>query len=142
MFVGGMVLGLLSSNFTEEALRLGYLIINAVIIALIVAIFFLNTHNVHRVLAATKQQKLESVEHHLARAYYRLEELIAENQDTYPCHGTERVGDKQTGTQGDQNLAIQYGDGAHNLHFHRDATPGRLRGVVAVLWDTGRFLPS
>lgn len=33
-----------------------------------VVIFFLNTHNVHRVLAATKQQNLDSVEHHLAGA--------------------------------------------------------------------------
>ena len=83
LFVGGMVFGLLSSNFTEEELRLEYLINNTFIIALIVAIFFLNTHNVHRVLAATKQQQLESVERHLARAYYRLEALIAENGDTY-----------------------------------------------------------
>ena len=83
MFVGGMLLGLLSSNFTEEELRLEYLINNTFIIGLIVAIFFLNTHNVHRVLAATKQQQLEAVERHLARAYYRLEELIAENGDTY-----------------------------------------------------------
>ena len=83
MFVGGMMLGLLSSNFAEEELRLEYLINNAVIIALIVAVFFVNTRNVHRVLAATRRQKLESVERHLARAYYRLEELIAENQDTH-----------------------------------------------------------
>jgi len=40
MFVGGMTLGLLSSNFAEEALRLEYLISNTVIMALIVAIFF------------------------------------------------------------------------------------------------------
>jgi hypothetical protein len=83
MFVGGMVLGLLSSNFAEEELRLEYLINNAVIIALIVAVFLVNTHNVHRVVAAMKKEQLESVEHHLARAYYRLEALIAENQDTY-----------------------------------------------------------
>ena len=60
-----------------------YLIINAAIIALVVAVFYVNTHNVHRVLAATKRQKLESVEHRLARAFYRLEELSAENQDTH-----------------------------------------------------------
>ena len=83
MFVGGMMLGLLSSNFAEEELRLEYLINNAFVMGLIVAVFFLNTHNVHRLLAAIKQQKLESIQHHLARAYYRLEELIAENQDTH-----------------------------------------------------------
>jgi hypothetical protein len=83
IFVGGMVLGLLSSNFAEEELRLEYLINNTFIIALIVALFLLNTHSVHRVLAAEKHQQLESVEHHLARAYYKLEELIAENRDTY-----------------------------------------------------------
>ena len=83
MFVGGMMLGLLSSNFAEAGLRLEYLITNAVIIALIVAVFFVNTRNVHRLLAVTRRQKLESVEHHLTRAYYKLEELIAENQDTH-----------------------------------------------------------
>ena len=83
MFAGGMMLGLLSSNFAEAELRLEYLVSNAVILALIVAVFFVNTHNVHRLLAATRREKLELVEHHLARAYYRLEELIAENRDTY-----------------------------------------------------------
>jgi len=83
MFVGGMMLGLLSSNFGEEELRLEYLITNVSIIILIVLVFFVNTHKVHRVLAATRQQKLESVERHLARAYYRLEELIAEDRDTH-----------------------------------------------------------
>jgi hypothetical protein len=83
MFAGGMMLGLLSSNFAEAELRLEYVITNVAIIALIVAVFLLNTHNVHRVLAATKRQKLASVELHLARAYYRLEELIAANQDTH-----------------------------------------------------------
>jgi len=83
MFVGGMMLGLLSSNFAEEELRLEYLIINAGILALVVAVFYVNTHNVHRVLAATRRQKLESVEHRLARAFYRLEELTAEDQDTH-----------------------------------------------------------
>jgi hypothetical protein len=83
IFVGGMLLGLLSSNFAEEELRLEYLVINAGIIALIAAVFYVNTRNVHRVLAATRRQKLESVEHRLARAFYKLEELSAEDQDTF-----------------------------------------------------------
>ena len=83
MFVGGMMLGLLSSNFAEEELRLEYLINNVFILALIVAIFFVNTRNVHRVLAATRRQRVESIERHLASACYRLEALIAEGQDTH-----------------------------------------------------------
>jgi hypothetical protein len=83
MFVGGMVLGLLSSNFTEAELRLEYLISNAFVVALIVAVFFVNTHGVHRVLAAAKRQRLATVERNLAGAYYRLEALIAERQDTH-----------------------------------------------------------
>ena len=82
MFVGGMMLGLLSSNFAEEELRLEYLINNVFILALIVAIFFVNTRNVHRVLAATRRQRVESIERHLASACDRLEALIAEGRDT------------------------------------------------------------
>jgi hypothetical protein len=143
MFVGGMMLGLLSSNFAEEELRLEYLIINAVIIALIVVIFFLNTHNVHRVLAATKQQKLESVEHHLARAYYRLEELIAENQDTYAV-ATEL---NALAISKQELKAIRtwpYNTEMVRTIFISIVTPllVAFARVVAVLWDTGRFLPS
>ena len=143
IFVGGMMLGLLSSNFAEEELRLEYLINNAVIIALIVAIFFLNTHNVHRVLAATKQQKLESVEHHLARAYYRLEELIAENQDTYAV-ATEL---NALAISKQELKAIRtwpYNTEMLRTIFISIVTPllVAFARVVAVLLDTGRFLPS
>lgn len=143
IFVGGMMLGLLSSNFAEEELRLEYLIINAVIIALIVAIFFLNTHNVHRVLAATKQQQLESVDHHLARAYYRLEELIAENQDTYAV-ATEL---NALAISKQELKAIRtwpYNTEMLRTIFISIVTPllVAFARVVAVLWDTGRFLPS
>ena len=143
MFVGGMMLGLLSSNFAEETLRLEYLIINAVIIALIVVIFFLNTHNVHRVLAATKQQKLDSVEHHLARAYYRLEELIAEDQDTYAVATELNV----LAISKQELKAIRtwpYNTEMVRTIFISIVTPllVAFARVVAVLWDTGRFLPS
>ena len=83
VLIGGMLLGLLTSNFAREELRLEYLIVNLAIVALSAAIFLVNTHNVHRLLAATKRQRLESVERHLARACSRLEELISQNLDTH-----------------------------------------------------------
>ena len=83
LLIGGMLLGLLTSNFGRAELRLEYLIVNLAIIALTVAIFLLNTHRVHRLLAATKRQKLESVERHLARDFNRLEALISKDLDTH-----------------------------------------------------------
>jgi hypothetical protein len=59
------------------------LIVYPVIVALSVAIFLLNTYAVHRLLAAVKRQKLESVGRHLTRACNRLEELISKDQDTH-----------------------------------------------------------
>lgn len=53
------------------------------IVALGVAIFLLNTHAVHRLPAAVKRQKLESVARHLARACNRLEESISKHRDTH-----------------------------------------------------------
>ena len=143
MFVGGMMLGLLSSNFAEEELRLEYLINNAVIIALIVAIFFLNTHNVHQLLTTTKQQKLESVEHHLARAYYRMEELITANQDTFAV-ATEL---NALAISKQELKAIR--TWPYNTEMLRTIFISivtlllvAFARVIAVLWDTGRFLPS
>jgi len=81
--IGGMLLGLLTSNFARQDLRLEYLIVYPVIVALSVAVFVLNTRAVHRLLAAVKRQKLESVGRHLARASERLEELISKDQDTH-----------------------------------------------------------
>ncbi len=80
--VGGVLLALVSSNFAAQELRLLYLISNSIMIAVILAVFFVNTHNVHRILAAAKRQQLGSVEQHFSQAYYRLEELISEKQDT------------------------------------------------------------
>ena len=81
--VGVVLLALSTSNFAAQELRLLYLIGSSTMIAVIVAVFYLDTHNVHWILAATKRQRIESVEHHLARAYYRLENLITENEDAY-----------------------------------------------------------
>lgn len=142
MFVGGMMLGLLSSNFAEEALRLEYLVNNTVIIALIVAVFVLNTHNVHRLLSATRQQKLESVEHHLARAYYRLEELVAENRDTYAT-ATEL---NALAISKQELKAIRtwpYNTEMLRTIFVSIVTPllvAIIGRVASVLFDTGRFV--
>jgi hypothetical protein len=142
-FVGGMLLGLLSGNFSEDVLRLEYLIVNAAIIALIVAVFFLNTHNVHRVLAATKQQNLDSVERHLARAYYKLKELIAENQDTFAV-ATEL---NALAVSKQELKAIRtwpYNTEMLRTIFISIVTPlvVAIARVVAVLVDPERFLPS
>jgi hypothetical protein len=81
VLIGAMLLGLLTSNFAKSELRLEYLVVNLFIIALSVAIFLLNTFDVHRLLAATKRQRLEFVERHLARACKRLEEVLSEDLD-------------------------------------------------------------
>jgi hypothetical protein len=81
VLIGAMLLGLLTSNFAKTELRLEYWIVNLAIIALSVAIFLLNTYDVHRLLAATKRQRLESVERHLARACNKLEKLLSEDLD-------------------------------------------------------------
>lgn len=143
MFVGGMMLGLLSGNFSEDVLRLEYLINNAVILALIVAIFFLNTHSVHRVLAGTKRQELESVDRHLARAYHRLEELIDQNRDTYAVASELNA----LATSKQELKAIRtwpYNTEMLRTIFISIVTPllVALARVVTVLWDSGRFLPS
>jgi hypothetical protein len=83
VLIGGMLLSLLTTNFARQELRLEYLVVYPVIVALSVAIFLLNTYGVHRLLAAIKRQKLEAVGRHLARACNRLEELISEDQDTH-----------------------------------------------------------
>jgi hypothetical protein len=140
MFVGGMVLGLLSSNFTEAELRLEYLINNAVIIALIVAVFLVNTHSVHRVLAAARKQQLDSVERHLARAYYRLEELIAANQDTHAVAAELNA----LATSKQEVKAIRtwpYNTEMLRTIFISIVTPlvVAIARVAAVVLDTGRF---
>jgi hypothetical protein len=81
--IGAMVLGLLTSDFARADLRVEYLIVYPVIIALSVTIFLLNTQEVHRLLAATRSQRLESVQRHLARACNRLEELLSEDRDIH-----------------------------------------------------------
>ena len=83
VLIGGMLLGLLTSNFARQELRLEYLIVYPVIVAMSAGIFLLNTHGVHRLLAAIKRQRLESVGRQLARACDRLEELISQDQDTH-----------------------------------------------------------
>ena len=83
VLIGGMLLGLSTGNFARQELRLEYLIVNPAIVAVSVAVFLLNTHGVHRLLAAIKRQKLETVGRHLGRACNRLEELISQGLDTH-----------------------------------------------------------
>jgi hypothetical protein len=141
--VGGMILGPLSSNFTEEVLRLEYLIVNAVVIALIVVVFFVNTHNVHRVLASAKRQNLDSVEHHLARAYYRLEESIGANQDTFAA-ATELNALAISKQELKTIRTWPYNTEMVRTIFISIVTPllVAIARVAVVLLDSGRFLPS
>lgn len=81
--VGAVTLSLLSASFSNESLWLQYAITYSILLVVIVVLFLLNTHTVHRILASAKNGRLDSIEHHLARAYYRFEELLSTSGDTH-----------------------------------------------------------
>ncbi len=82
-FVGSMILGLLTFDTLNRSFLQVSLIYYGIVIVFTVAVFYVNTRNVHRVVAAKKRQRLESVGFHLARASAKLEELMTRNQNTY-----------------------------------------------------------
>lgn len=85
-FVGAIILSLffiVSTYSLGDLLSLQNIIIYSVLILLAIAVFYLNMHRTHSMLAAAKRQQLRLTEQNLARAYYILQDSIAKNQDTY-----------------------------------------------------------
>ena len=81
-FVGYMILGLLTLDALNWSLLQMYFVFYGIVIVSTVAIFFVNTRNVHRVRAAAKKQQLDFADRRLAVAYYELCEQISDNQET------------------------------------------------------------
>jgi hypothetical protein len=95
------------------------------------------------VLASAKRQNLESVERHLARAYHRLEESIAADQDTFAA-ATE-LNALATSKQELKTIRTwPYNTEMVRTIFISIVTPllVAVARVTVVLLDSGHFLPS
>lgn len=78
--VGNMILGLLALDALNWYLLQEYLIFSASLVVFIVLLFYVNTHNVHRLIAAKKKYRLDAVGAHLARRSTQLEDLMASGE--------------------------------------------------------------
>ena len=78
--VGSLLLGLMTLDAFNWSLLQEYVVYSFIVIFAIIVVFFVNTHKVHRVIAAMKKQRLATVKTHLARATVRLESLIVTDQ--------------------------------------------------------------
>ena len=58
------------------------ILIYSILIGLTFGVFFLNMHQTHALLARTKNEQLKRTDDCLARAFYRLHDLIEKNHDT------------------------------------------------------------
>jgi hypothetical protein len=81
--VGAVTLSLFSASFSEPTLWLEYVINYCVLLLVIVALFLLNTHAVHRVLASAKDERLGSIEGYLARAFREFEGQLSTGSDAH-----------------------------------------------------------
>jgi len=81
--VGAVTLSLFSASFMEPALWLEYVINYCVFLLVIVALFLLNTHVVHRVIAAAKADRLLTIEGYLARACREFEERLSAGKEVH-----------------------------------------------------------
>ena len=81
--VGAVTISLLSVSFGEQALWLEYVMVYSFLLVSIVVIFLLNTHSVHRVLAAAKHERMGTIEGYLSRACRRFEDLLSAAGDTH-----------------------------------------------------------
>jgi hypothetical protein len=85
VFIGAILLSLffiVSPSSLQDFLSVENLVIYGILITLTVGIFFLNMHRTHALLAAEKAKQLSLTEHSLAKAYYALQNAIADGEDT------------------------------------------------------------
>ena len=80
--LGGAVLSLLSASIYNRSLWLEYLFVYGAGVIGIFILFFWSMRSVHQLLADTKRGHVDSVEHHIARAYNTLQRRIASEEDT------------------------------------------------------------
>ena len=84
-FVGATLLSLffiVSPDNLRDFLSLENIIIYSILILLTITVFFLNMHRTHSLLTTVKKQQIRLTDQNLARTYYTLQDLIANNQDT------------------------------------------------------------